>query len=216
MGLYIAPRQKPQRSDVIVVLVDTRGQLAFLHEKIDTAIRLYKRGFAPYLISQSIASAKVSNSFKQIKKEEVDEFVKQNRITPDYADFVHNNFDLNLGADYIKTYAVRHGVPRDKILTENRSLHTKEHADFILPILKENGFKSIILVTAPFHMRRSHETFCKVLISNGITVIPYSSDSTSWSRYSWFLSKENIKLALSEIKRLRQYGRGGRSYIPRS
>ena len=63
------------------------------------------------------------------------------------------------------------GVPKDKILLEDKSRDTIENALFCKRIMAEKGLKKPILVTSTFHMRRSIEAFRKA----GLEVVPVPS-----------------------------------------
>lgn len=51
------------------------------------------------------------------------------------------------------------GVPRDRILLEEVSKSTHEHAMNVPRLLSERGVKEFVLVTSPTHMRRSLRVF---------------------------------------------------------
>ncbi|MBF0397563.1 MAG: YdcF family protein [Desulfobacterales bacterium] len=64
------------------------------------------------------------------------------------------------------------GVPNNKIITENISRSTLENVKFTKAIIKNNNFRSPILVTSAFHMSRS----VKLFEVNGISITPYPCD----------------------------------------
>ena len=64
------------------------------------------------------------------------------------------------------------GVPPAAILTEGRSLSTRENALFSSPVLKARGIRQILLVTSALHMPRAAAVFRKV----GFEVIPAPTD----------------------------------------
>lgn len=53
------------------------------------------------------------------------------------------------------------GVPRSAILLETGSGNTREHARNLEPVLRERGFKRVLLVTSAMHMPRSMGVFRK-------------------------------------------------------
>ncbi len=55
---------------------------------------------------------------------------------------------------YMKRDAVNAGVPADKILIEPKAQHTYQHPIFVKPIMVAHGFRSAIVVSSPYHMRR--------------------------------------------------------------
>ena len=67
-------------------------------------------------------------------------------------------------ADQFAAIAERMGVPRERILTENRSTNTGENVLFTKQLLAARGLdpQSFILVQKPYMERRSYATFMKV------------------------------------------------------
>ncbi len=55
--------------------------------------------------------------------------------------------------------AVQHGVPREAILEENKSTSTWENASFASGICKKHGWKSVLIVSDPFHLWRARRNF---------------------------------------------------------
>jgi uncharacterized SAM-binding protein YcdF (DUF218 family) len=51
------------------------------------------------------------------------------------------------------------GVPSDRIVIEPNSSDTRQHAENLKLYLEKRGIKKFVLVTSPFHMRRSVATF---------------------------------------------------------
>jgi uncharacterized SAM-binding protein YcdF (DUF218 family) len=52
-------------------------------------------------------------------------------------------------------------VPKDAIITETKAENTHQHGVNLLPLLRERGFKRILLVTSAMHMPRSMGVFRK-------------------------------------------------------
>jgi uncharacterized SAM-binding protein YcdF (DUF218 family) len=58
-------------------------------------------------------------------------------------------------ADLMRSLAVQQGVPASAILLEQRSTNTHENVAFTNDILRQRGWKSVLLVSSPYHMRRA-------------------------------------------------------------
>lgn len=101
--------------------------------------------------------------------------------------------------------AVQMGVPPEAILVENESLHTRENAEMVLGLAKEYHMSRIILVTSPFHQRRTYLTFAKVFQPHSIEILNYYADTGEWYPATWFLSTEHRKLVRSEEERIERY-----------
>src|SRR5262249_11162145 len=67
-------------------------------------------------------------------------------------------------ADLFASVAVRMGVPKERVLVENRSTNTGENVLFTKRLLKEAGIdpRSFLLVQKPYMERRSYATFRKL------------------------------------------------------
>lgn len=66
-------------------------------------------------------------------------------------------------ADKFAKIAIKKGVPKDKILIENKSTNTGENIKFCFELLKSKGIqpKKMILVQKPYMERRTYATFMK-------------------------------------------------------
>ena len=64
-------------------------------------------------------------------------------------------------ADLMRALAVSLGVPESAITMEKSAANTYENARFVRAIAEPRGWKRILLVTSPYHMRRALLTFRK-------------------------------------------------------
>lgn len=79
-------------------------------------------------------------------------------------------------AEVAKKYAVEKGIPEDKIFMENQSRITDENLLFSKPILKNENFKKVLLVSDPLHMKRAME------MAENHQIEAFSSPTTSTLR----------------------------------
>jgi len=113
-------------------------------------------------------------------------------------------------ADQFAAIAVGKGVPREKILIENRSTNTGENVLFTKQLLAERGMDParFILVQKPYMERRAYATFMKVwpgkdLIATSARVsldeylARYSSDALSVD--------DVIGIMVGDLQRIRLY-----------
>lgn len=205
LGKWFSIRDNLENVDVIVCLAGSRGNIDILHERIDTAIFLLNRGFAPFIIMSGSFSEKTDSSPKPFPKSRIIKYVNDGRISKKSALTVVGCWDMGLGSRYMKQYAVNMGVNSNAIITENNSLHTKENAKYTLEILHKHNWNKIILVTSPFHQRRAFMSFKEVFDRKEIQIINFAAISKNWGSWSWYLSKFNRKLILSEAQRIIQY-----------
>ncbi|MDQ2907326.1 MAG: YdcF family protein [Chloroflexota bacterium] len=204
-GRCFALRDRLCQADAIVVLAGTRGHIKFLHGKIATAVHLYRKGWAPRIICSGKFSLKVTDTPTLIPLSELQIAVAQGRIQEKDIALAAKSWDIALGACYICEQAVQMGVPSEAILVEDVSLHTKENAEMVLALVKKHHMHRIILVTSPFHQRRTYLTFAKVLQPHHVEILNYYADADEWHPATWFLSTEHRKLVRSEEARIKKY-----------
>lgn len=93
--------------------------------------------------------------------------------------------------------AVDSGVPSTATIMEENSETTGENAKNTMEILKDRGYKSIILVTSAYHQRRALLEFNHY--GGGIDTRPHPvAEDKDWNRY-WFLTPWGWNLAISEV-----------------
>jgi uncharacterized SAM-binding protein YcdF (DUF218 family) len=113
-------------------------------------------------------------------------------------------------ADQFADIATRMGVPRDRILIENRSTNTGENVLFTRRLLAERHLdpQTFIVVQKPYMERRSYATFKKVWPEKEVIVTsPRLSLDEYLERYSHqTLSKEDvISIMIGDLQRIHVY-----------
>jgi len=83
------------------------------------------------------------------------------------------NEKMPFEADILANTLIQLGVDNKSIFKDKDSRDTIENAQFTKKILEEHHFKSVILVTSAYHMKRSLYLFRKVGIEN---VCPQATD----------------------------------------
>src|SRR5260370_14308182 len=73
-------------------------------------------------------------------------------------------------AEVMRALAVDQGVPASAIVLEQRAANTYQNVTFVDAILREHHWKSILLVSSPYHMRRALLVWRKV--APDLTVVP--------------------------------------------
>jgi len=101
--------------------------------------------------------------------------------------------------DFGKEIALKKGVAQGDILTENKSLNTKE-------IIKNYKIpcKRIILVSKPYHSRRLKMTFAKFFPRSELLIVPVMDERKITSK-NWWKDKEKITRVMEEIKKIGEY-----------
>lgn len=204
-GKRFALRDRLRHADAIVVLAGTRGNIKFLQGKIATAVHLYQKGWAPRIICSGKFSVKVTDMPTLIPLSELQTAVGQGRLQEKDVAPAATSWDIALGACYMCEQAVQMGVPSEAIFVEHESLHTKENAEMVLALAKKHQMHRIILVTSPFHQRRTYLTFAKVFQPHNVEILNYYADTGEWHPATWFFSPEHRKLVQSEEERIETY-----------
>jgi uncharacterized SAM-binding protein YcdF (DUF218 family) len=100
----------------------------------------------------------------------------------------------------MKRIAVKKGVPSEKIFIEEESRTTSENAELAAPIIKEKGFKSIILVTSPYHQRRTFELFKAELPE--VKILNRSAMDENWRKKGWWENTSARYLTVGELGKI--------------
>jgi len=108
-------------------------------------------------------------------------------------------------ASWMKKHARYLGVPSTAIITQDRSRSTLEDVTLCLPILKKNGFRSLILVTSPTHSRRAKRVFMKICAREGIKVISWPAQKSKFKLSGWWTRHEDTQLVIWEYVSLVYY-----------
>jgi uncharacterized SAM-binding protein YcdF (DUF218 family) len=98
----------------------------------------------------------------------------------------------------MKRIAVSKGVPAKDIVIEEDSKTTSENADFTAKYIRENGIKSIILVTSPYHQRRAYIEFKRAL-GKDFKIINHSAKDETWRKKGWWEDSNARFLTFGEI-----------------
>jgi uncharacterized SAM-binding protein YcdF (DUF218 family)/glycosyltransferase involved in cell wall biosynthesis len=73
-------------------------------------------------------------------------------------------------AEVMRSLAVQQGVPEEAIVLEQQSRDTHENVAFVADILRSHGWRSALLVTSPYHLRRALLAWRK--IAPGVAIVP--------------------------------------------
>ena len=104
-------------------------------------------------------------------------------------------------AEIMKSFLESLGVDRKKILTETQSTSTRENAKFIKRVMDKHGYKSILLVTSAYHMKRAVKSFQR----ENIQVIPYPTDFKRDGRYNLYSLMPKMSTLNDSYKAIREY-----------
>ena len=96
------------------------------------------------------------------------------------------------------------GVPEDRITLAPGPRTTYQEALAVAPILREKGYRSALIVTDPYHLRRVHWTFRHVFKNQPNNMVFVASDMP-WKGEGWWTHKEEKIWVYSEVSKLAWY-----------
>jgi uncharacterized SAM-binding protein YcdF (DUF218 family)/glycosyltransferase involved in cell wall biosynthesis len=106
-------------------------------------------------------------------------------------------------AEVMQTLAVARGVPPDAITLEERAANTRENVLHTDAILEPNGWRTILLVSSPYHMRRALLTWRRA--APAIVVIPTPVKQSLFYAHSRGASLLQIRGILQEYVAIAAY-----------
>lgn len=117
-------------------------------------------------------------------------------------------------ADLFARLAVEMGVPRDRILTENRSTNTGENVAFTRALLADRGLDpaSFLVVQKPYMERRSYATFLKVWPDRAVRVTSPQASLDEYLRdysHASLPPAEVVSIMVGDLQRIRIYPERG-------
>jgi len=177
MGQFLVIEQEPEKADVIVVL---NGRDT---ERCLAAVDLYNKGYANLII--------LAHGPKQPG---CDEFWKR----------VGKNFNSKI---FFQRALEAMGVPEDAFkLIGDGVTSTFDEAQAAKAFLRENGYKSIILVTSKWHSKRAYLTFKSAFKNDeGIKIVPHASKYDSFDPDRWWKKEVDAEVVFGEYVRLIYY-----------
>lgn len=115
-------------------------------------------------------------------------------------------------ADHMSLTAIGMGVPDEDIWVENTSVNTIENILCAMLVLQRevmlNKVKRVLLVTAPFHMRRALQ-IARYFFPRHIEVSPCPAEDPRGGREHWQEIPEGVKLINNEARNLIMYVKNG-------
>ena len=99
-------------------------------------------------------------------------------------------------AEVMKELAIAHGVPESAIVLETQAANTRQNVQYVADILGRHQWRSILLVSSPYHMRRAVLTWRKV--APDVTVIAIPVPGSQFYAHGVGASLEQIRGILHE------------------
>lgn len=107
-------------------------------------------------------------------------------------------------ASSLRAWAIRQGVPEEKIRTEMESTGTHSSMLAVQPALEKEGVRLIALVTSPYHQRRASLSAAKVF-GKTVKILNHPARPSFWSPRGWWRSGLSRRIVFSEYMKLGYY-----------
>ncbi|WP_179090022.1 YdcF family protein [Paenibacillus odorifer] len=93
------------------------------------------------------------------------------------------------------------GIPQNVIYTENAAKSTHQNAEHTLPIMKEYGFKSAIVISSDFHMRRVKFLFGRMYKKSEIE-LTYVGSASGYNAKRWWSDRKSRETTFNEYVKM--------------
>lgn len=97
--------------------------------------------------------------------------------------------------------ALRLGVPEEAIFIEPRAKSTVENVQFVRPLLEHYQFRTVILVTHPYHQRRAW-LLARKAWGGKVRIINAPCRQSFWSPQGWWERGRDRRIVLREWMKL--------------
>jgi uncharacterized SAM-binding protein YcdF (DUF218 family) len=104
-------------------------------------------------------------------------------------------------ANIAKNLLEKMGVKKDDIYIDNKSFDTNQNAQYTKLICQKYGFKTIVLVTSAYHMKRAAMLFKTA----GLKIIPYPTDFKESYKYNFYSFLPSLGNLMISTESLREY-----------
>lgn len=104
-------------------------------------------------------------------------------------------------AEAMRKLAIKSGVPPDAILIEEESDNTRENAALSSQLVEALDSERVILVTSPYHQRRTYIEF-RAQLDEDIEIINNPAPDQRWSRRFWWRDSFGWRVTVGEIPKI--------------
>jgi uncharacterized SAM-binding protein YcdF (DUF218 family) len=102
-------------------------------------------------------------------------------------------------------YLVKAGVPSAAILYDEHSANSSEEARNTLALVNARGWKSVLVVSDPPHMRRLALAWSKAFAGTRKNYILVASAPSWWQERAWWQSEHSAQFVITEYIKLGYY-----------
>jgi uncharacterized SAM-binding protein YcdF (DUF218 family) len=102
-------------------------------------------------------------------------------------------------------FLVTHGVPKSALRFEIYSDNSFDEAANILELMKKQGWRTVIAVSDPPHMRRLAWTWHRVFKGSGLSYALVASETKWWSPGNWWRDEKTGAFVITEYIKIAYY-----------
>jgi uncharacterized SAM-binding protein YcdF (DUF218 family) len=102
-------------------------------------------------------------------------------------------------------FLVSHGVPKSALRFEIYSDNSFDEAANILELMKKQGWRTVIAVSDPPHMRRLAWTWHRVFKGSGLSYALVASEAQWWSPGNWWRDEKTGAFVITEYIKIAYY-----------
>jgi uncharacterized SAM-binding protein YcdF (DUF218 family) len=110
-------------------------------------------------------------------------------------------------AESMRDLAVVQGIPSGSIVLEERAINTYQNVTYVNDILEDHHWRSILLVSSPYHMRRATMVWHK--LAPEIAVTPTPPPRSQFYDHARGASFEQVRAILYEYLAILGYWKNG-------
>ena len=97
------------------------------------------------------------------------------------------------------------GIKKESIYFDNKSWHSWDEAANTLELMKQNNWKTVLVVSDPPHMRRLHWVWGRVFRDTGLHFILAASNPCWWHAEAWWRDTVSAHYVINEYKKIVYY-----------
>ena len=176
LGSYLIVKHQAQKSDLIVCL----------------AGRNVERGLAAADAYQKKLASRI--------------FMTREELPDGHESLREKGIIYPESADLLTMILTKMGVPGSAILISDRpAKSTFDEAKIVKDLVKEKGFRSLILVTSPVHTRRAWLTYRKLFEKDDIRILVFPSPYSKFNPENWWKERKYVREVIIEYEKLIYY-----------
>ena len=106
-------------------------------------------------------------------------------------------------SESLRDAAIAFGVPPERVRMEQVSHSTREAMLAVRPILERERCRSVVLVSSPYHQRRTYWAARRVL--SGVRIVNAPANPSFWSPDGWWRERSTRRIVFGEYLKLAYY-----------